>query len=288
MSGNVRVGRTVYANTVGQTATIGNLTVGNILGNINVTGIISSGGSPLLTVNTAGPYSLFSGGIVLGNVLIPATYDATSANTAALVVGGGIAVGANVLAGGFLGPYYGTIANANQPNITGVGALGNLVVSYQTRTSTLQVTGAGGIGTTDLTATGNVYITAINGLQNLSTSGNVTANGINSPFIGNTGTNLIGTLSTAAQPAITSVGTLTGLTVSGPTNIMPTGSLLMWATNLAPSGFLLCTGNAVSRTTYASLYSVIGSTFGSGDNSTTFNLPTIPSPSADINFIIKT
>ncbi len=53
----------------------------------------------------------------------------------------------------------------------------------------------------------------------------------------------------------------------------PVGSLLLWTTNTAPSGYLLCYGQAVSRTTYAALFSVIGSTFGSGDGSSTFNVP---------------
>ena len=47
----------------------------------------------------------------------------------------------------------------------------------------------------------------------------------------------------------------------------------MWATASAPTGYLLCTGTAVSRTTYAALFAVIGTTFGAGDGSTTFNLP---------------
>ena len=54
---------------------------------------------------------------------------------------------------------------------------------------------------------------------------------------------------------------------------VPSGSLLMWPTTSAPSGYLLCDGTAVSRSTYATLFSLIGSTFGSGDGSTTFNLP---------------
>jgi microcystin-dependent protein len=52
-----------------------------------------------------------------------------------------------------------------------------------------------------------------------------------------------------------------------------TGSLLMWPTTSAPSGYLNCDGTAVSRTTYSALYAVIGTTFGTGDGSTTFNLP---------------
>jgi len=53
----------------------------------------------------------------------------------------------------------------------------------------------------------------------------------------------------------------------------PSGTLTMWPTGTAPSGWLLCNGAAVSRTTYAALFAVIGTTFGVGDNSTTFNLP---------------
>src|SRR5690606_41177131 len=41
----------------------------------------------------------------------------------------------------------------------------------------------------------------------------------------------------------------------------------------APDGFLLCQGQAISRTTYAELFAVIGTAFGDGDGSTTFNIP---------------
>lgn len=53
----------------------------------------------------------------------------------------------------------------------------------------------------------------------------------------------------------------------------PTGTLIIWPTDTAPTGYLLCYGQAVSRTTYSALYAVIGTVFGVGDNSTTFNLP---------------
>jgi microcystin-dependent protein len=56
-------------------------------------------------------------------------------------------------------------------------------------------------------------------------------------------------------------------------NSAPTGGLIMWGTGTAPSGWLLCAGAAVSRTTYSALFAVIGTTFGVGDGSTTFNLP---------------
>jgi microcystin-dependent protein len=53
----------------------------------------------------------------------------------------------------------------------------------------------------------------------------------------------------------------------------PAGSLVMFAGATAPYGYLLCDGAAVSRTTYAALFSVIGTTYGVGDNATTFNIP---------------
>lgn len=55
--------------------------------------------------------------------------------------------------------------------------------------------------------------------------------------------------------------------------IHPTGSLQIWGTDTPPSGWLLCYGQAVSRTTYAYLFAIIGTTFGVGNGSTTFNLP---------------
>ena len=47
----------------------------------------------------------------------------------------------------------------------------------------------------------------------------------------------------------------------------------MWPTASAPTGFLICNGSAISRATYATLFAVLGTTFGSGDGSTTFNIP---------------
>ena len=54
---------------------------------------------------------------------------------------------------------------------------------------------------------------------------------------------------------------------------MDVGCIYMYGGSVAPSGFLLCDGSAISRTTYSELFSVIGTTYGVGDGSTTFNLP---------------
>lgn len=56
---------------------------------------------------------------------------------------------------------------------------------------------------------------------------------------------------------------------------IPIASIFEYAGLIAPSGYLLCQGQAVSRTTYADLFKIIGSTYGSGDDSTTFNLPNL-------------
>lgn len=55
----------------------------------------------------------------------------------------------------------------------------------------------------------------------------------------------------------------------------PVGAILQFAGSLAPSGWLLCNGVAVSRTTYAGLFAVLSTTYGIGDGSTTFNLPNL-------------
>lgn len=56
-------------------------------------------------------------------------------------------------------------------------------------------------------------------------------------------------------------------------NIVPSGALMPYAGTSAPTGFLLCDGSAVSRSTYATLFSAISTTYGAGDGSSTFNLP---------------
>jgi microcystin-dependent protein len=99
-----------------------------------------------------------------------------------------------------------------------------------------------------------------------------------------------GNLAVTGTSAFTGATTFTGIP-SGPTasagtnttqlattafvlaNSNPTGGIMMWGTGTAPTGWLLCAGAAVSRTTYAALFAVIGTTFGVGDGSTTFNVP---------------
>jgi microcystin-dependent protein len=79
---------------------------------------------------------------------------------------------------------------------------------------------------------------------------------------------------TLSQDAATKVYVDTAITASvAAVNSVITGSIQMWPTASAPTGYLLCAGAAVSRTTYATLFALIGTTFGVGDGSTTFNVP---------------
>ncbi len=55
--------------------------------------------------------------------------------------------------------------------------------------------------------------------------------------------------------------------------ILPPGMVMWRAATAVPTGWLECDGTAVSRTTYAALFAVVGTTWGVGDGSTTFNLP---------------
>ena len=103
---------------------------------------------------------------------------------------------------------------------------------------------------------------------------------------GNLGTT--GNIAVAGAAAVAGNASVTGsLTVTGPNNIVPVGCVITYATTSPPAGYLQCNGQAVSRGTYAALFALIGTTFGSGDGSTTFNLPNIANPIAGVIYVIK-
>ena len=207
-----------------QVGTLNGLTVGGS----GITGTIATASQTNITaVGTLGTLAV-SGNATTGNVsgatgtftnIRGRILDASQTNITAVGTLGALTVAGNVTAGnvhGTTGDFTnvsGTVVTANQPNITGVGTLGVLTV-------TGNVT-AGNLNATHLRVT-NVDIT----------SGALTAN-----VTGTTGTftNLGGTLTTAAQPNITSVGTLTDLNVTG---VVTLGGL-----NISGLGSLLSVGN---------------------------------------------
>ena len=101
---------------------------------------------------------------------------------------------------------------------------------------------------------------------NLSVGGNLSV----------TGTTALTGVATAPTPTTgdnsTKIAT-TAFTQTALASAAITGTINMWPTSSAPSGYLLCNGSAISRTTYAALFAIVGTTFGSGDGLTTFNLP---------------
>lgn len=112
-------------------------------------------------------------------------------------------------------------------------------------------------------------------LTNLSLNGNTDLR----PLASLNGNGLLARTGAAAFSNRTITGG-SGITVSdgdgvsgNPTLALTAGLIAMWGTGTVPSGWLECDGTAVSRTTYATLYAVIGNTYGNGDGSTTFNLP---------------
>jgi microcystin-dependent protein len=123
-------------------------------------------------------------------------------------------------------------------------------------------------GTNAYNTTGNVGIGTNAPTQALDVTGNM---------------NLTGTLSAGGNSYPTSTG-INGqaLTTNGSGTVSwnpvpPTGVITAFAGSAAPIGYLLCDGSAVSRTTYSTLYTLIGTTYGTGNGSTTFNVPDLRS-----------
>jgi microcystin-dependent protein len=54
---------------------------------------------------------------------------------------------------------------------------------------------------------------------------------------------------------------------------IPTATIVPWSSSSVPTGFLECNGAAVSRSTYAALFAIVGTTYGAGDGASTFNVP---------------
>lgn len=228
--GNVQVGGILASNSTpatsnvtGAIVAVGGISTSNDIyakGNIYTAGYrvlntadVSNLGYP--TYNGIG--SLFTGNTVFATIT-----PSTTTTTGAVVVLGGVGVVGNISAGGYLGPYYGSIANPTQTGITSVGTLNGLTVSGTTNTTSLQATSVGATSVLTTSAqTGTLIVTS-----SMSTpwvfAGITYGNVINAATIGNVGTVLTGTLSTAAQTNVTSLGTLTGLTVSGNTAINST------------------------------------------------------------------
>jgi len=156
-----------------------------------------------------------------------------------------------------------------------IGISGGSVISIPNGTTAQVYTD----GTNTYSAqTGSSGDFTING--NLTVTGNETEVGTLSAStlsVSNAATFAVGPTAPTATTGTNTTQLATTAFVNSSIAAIPTpsvsGSILMWPTSTAPTGYLLCDGTAVSRSTYSTLFTLFGTTFGTGDGSTTFNLP---------------
>ena len=125
-------------------------------------------------------------------------------------------------------------------------------------------------------ATANITVpTKVSELTNdsgyTSNTGTITGVSVNSTSIATSGVANIVT-NTAYNSSSNKIATMTDV-YNNKGAETPVGTIFAYVAEEPPTGYLLCDGSAVSRTTYDELFDVIGTTYGSGDGSTTFNLP---------------
>ena len=215
-------------------------------------------GSESMGVDTNGTWLFTSNGATV-SLGINATFNPASVNASGNIIAGAIYSG---IIGNVNTALTGTLQTAAQPNITSVGTLTSLNVTGNVLASSLTGT---------LTTASQTAITQIGTLAGLNVSGNVTTNVLNAPLvyantyvsagavyaptIGNTGAVLTGTLSTAAQTNITSVGSLNTLNVLGNTTI---------GGNLTVTGTITTLGNVNNITITGNSGQFFGNTNGFG------------------------
>lgn len=126
---------------------------------------------------------------------------------------------------------------------------GTLTVTGATTLSTVLGIASGGTGLTSFTAGDLMYATASTTIAKLG-------------------------IGTAGQVLKTNTGA-SAPEWSTETDLCPVGSIIMYGAAAAPTNWVLCDGSAINRTTYADLFSAIGTTYGAGNGSSTFNVPNL-------------
>ena len=91
---------------------------------------------------------------------------------------------------------------------------------------------------------------------------------VSAPFVGNNGQ-----ITSPWRQLLLSLWSRTGASQGGV--LVPSGQIIAYAGTVAPTGWLLCNGNAIDRITYAALFAAIGTVWGVGDGSSTFNIPNL-------------
>jgi len=100
-----------------------------------------------------------------------------------------------------------------------------------------------------------------------------------STYLALSGGTLTGNLTLVGAPSTTNMAATKGYVdtqiaaIPAASDMTPAGTVIWTARTTAPTGYIKANGAAISRSTYATLFSAIGTTYGAGDGSTTFNLP---------------
>lgn len=171
--------------------------------------------------------------------------------------------------------------NASGTGLEAVTVTGNLPLT----TSILKGDGVGGAaGASAAEIVSAIGVTPVANAANAATAANATAVGGTTPTAA--GLALLDDANAAAQRTTLGLGTAATATLGTgagqvPTadqvpalaSSVPSGAVMAFAMSSAPTGWLKANGAAVSRATYSALFSAVGTTYGSGDGSTTFNLP---------------
>ena len=287
-----------------------NLTTVGTLGNLTVTGNISAGNIST-GAGSGGNISganLVSANFFTGTLTTNAQPNITSVGTLTSLTVTGTVTGGNLTTAG--------AANVGSLNVTGtsnLGAVGNLTITGGTNGQVLSTNGSGGLSFISISSSGisngtsNVNIPTVNGNVNVTAAGNttlvVTGTGANiagtANITGNlvagnistgagsggniTGANLVsanfftGTLTTAAQPNITSIGSLIGLTVSNATGVVDfttTANVTLGAIgNLHISGGT--SGQVLSTNGSGGLSFVTINSSGISNGTSNVNIPTV-------------
>lgn len=232
-------------------------------------------GATSVTVSTVAPTSVVEGDLWFnsgnGNLYVR-YFDPDSGNALWVTTSGGSS------ASGGLSSFVGAGA------ITVAGTLKDPTVSI--RSASLSQTGVVKLANTTETITGTSTTVALspailkNNISSYLTAASSTASGIVE-----LATNAEVAAGADTTKAVTPAGLVASLPSLGLSN--PVGTVIEFAKTTAPTGYVKCDGAVVSRTTYANLFAVIGTTFGGGDGATTFALPTLTHTNSLLVYCIK-
>jgi hypothetical protein len=265
--GNALVAGTVYTAAQPNITSVGTLT-SLVVGNATANSTFGNGTIVLTSAGNITGGNLVSASYLTGTLTTAAQPNITSVGTLLNTTLGSTNsfTGGNLVSATYIG---GTLTTAAQPNVTSVGTLTGLTSGGTVNFTTSGNVSLGAVGNVKITGGTSGYVLTTDGTGNLtwalngSGTGNANISGSNTQIFFNdngsntlgtsanltfdkstntfSATNITGTLTTAAQPNITSTGTLTSLVVSGTTNLGAVGNVTITG---GTNGYVLSTNGS--------------------------------------------